>query len=416
VDAPIYGVPGDELRLYRSGTPDHWDRLPASGRAKAGVTVGELTDGTALLVWSDWADGMHWGVASESGLADRGILPTYGRWPNDPHLRARPSGGFWLSWGSDLSFDGFATFANGSWSPPGRFSAAYQHPLDQHEVMQTAMSQDAGEYPAVAWAALVNGYVATMCALIPSDTGFTEAVDLGYTADGFDPTVARDRNGDVWVAWWSYSGGTYWTHSYTAATSSPPRLSGAGRARTVAWTLTGPAPETWWAVLRAVNGGAFESVARVRAGSSLEMSFTDQPPAANLLAYKIRRECVDTRYVWESPVVTVGAGSRPPIYLGPPIGAPGGGETEPMGTDGERRMAGLQFSLSGAKSGPLAVRIYDLQGRVVLERAGTARGGQEPFALDLSEARRALATGIYFLRVSDASGRASNAVRFVILK
>jgi hypothetical protein len=79
-------------------------------------------------------------------------------------------------------------------------------------------------------------------------------------------------------------------------------------------------------------------------------------------------------------------------------------------------MAGLQLSLSGAEAGPLAVRVYDLQGRVVLERAGTARGGQEPFAVDLTEARRTLAPGIYFLRVSDAAGRASNAVRFVILK
>jgi hypothetical protein len=280
------------------------------------------------------------------------------------------------------------------------------------------MSQDAGEYPAVAWAAQVSGDVATMCALIPSDTGFTEAVDLGYTREGLDPTVARDRNGDVWVAWWSYSGGTYWTHSYTIATSSPPRLSATGGTRTVAWTLSEPAPETWWAVLRAVNGGAFESVGRVRAGPSLEMSWTDSPPPAALLSYKIRRECLDTRYVWESQAITVGAGARAPIYLGPPVNVPGdpGGGTGETGVPEDRRWNRLQLSMSGAEAGLLAVRVYDLQGRAVLERSGMARGGVEPFELDLAEARRTLATGIYFLRVSDASGRMSNAVRFVILK
>ncbi len=52
----------------------------------------------------------------------------------------------------------------------------------------------------------------------------------------------------------------------------------------------------------------------------------------------------------------------------------------------------------------------------MLSRSSVARGGAEPFEMDLAEARRTLAAGIYFLRVSDASGRSSNAVRFVILK
>ena len=148
------------------------------------------------------------------------------------------------------------------------------------------------------------------------------------------------------------------------------------------------------------------------------MSWTDAPPTANLLAYKIRRECVDTRYVWESAAVTLGAAARPPIYLGPPISLPGdlSGDTGQAGLPEHRRWNRLQLSLNGAQAGPLAARVYDLQGREVLQRSCTARGGQEPFELDLAEARRTLPAGIYFLRVSDATGRASNAVRFVILK
>ena len=125
VDAPIYGVPGDELRLYLSRVPNQWERVPAVGRAVYGVTVGELNDASALVVWSDLADGMHWGVADGSGLVEKGFLTAFAPWPfvpNNPQLRPRPSGGFWLSWGPNDPGAGIARFTNGSWSAPGRLS------------------------------------------------------------------------------------------------------------------------------------------------------------------------------------------------------------------------------------------------------------------------------------------------------
>ena len=63
VDAPIYGVPGDELRLYRSELAGPWQRVPANGLAGNGVTVGELTEASALVVWSDRHDGIQIGRA-----------------------------------------------------------------------------------------------------------------------------------------------------------------------------------------------------------------------------------------------------------------------------------------------------------------------------------------------------------------
>jgi len=60
--------------------------------------------------------------------------------------------------------------------------------------------------------------------------------------------------------------GIWFTHAYTAATTSTPRIEPAAGDRVVRWTLSEPAPETWWAVLRAPEQGAFEEVARVRAG------------------------------------------------------------------------------------------------------------------------------------------------------
>src|SRR5207247_257446 len=132
----LYGTPSDELRLYRSAAPGQWDRLPASGRARIGVTVGELTDASALVVWSDSQEGMRWGVADGQGLVERGILAGSGSSigvPIEPRLRPRPSGGFWLTWGPYFdSSPRIASFANGAWSAPGQLTCGYAHPLDQN--------------------------------------------------------------------------------------------------------------------------------------------------------------------------------------------------------------------------------------------------------------------------------------------
>jgi len=370
---------GEILRVFSSTALRSWRETRLGDLGYPGVALAPLDDTTAVLAAvAPGPSGEHgiglWRV-DDSGVAYTGLFtPGFNR----PRFRPRPSGGLWLAWATSAPYIALTTYRSGALVSPDTVRSTYRSAPDWAYMSTTPdLSRDGGEYPALAWEADLQTGGSVLCVSVPTDQGFTLADEIPGAASGL-PTVARDLNGDVWVGSWEYFDTANWTHTYTIATCSPPRLSGAGRARTVAWTLSEPAPETWWAVLRAVNGGAFESVARVRAGSSLEMSFADVSPAANLLAYKIRRECVDTRYAWESAVATLGAGSRPPIYLGPPIGAPwdAGGDTEPTGSGGERRMAGLQFSLSGAEAGPLAVRIYDLQGRVVLERAGTARGGR----------------------------------------
>jgi hypothetical protein len=125
--------------------------------------------------------------------------------------------------------------------------------------------------------------------------------ELQNDDDGILPTVARDPNGDVWVAFWRYSmNGVFWTHTYTRATSSTPVVYSQGTTQLVTWTLSEPAPETWWVVLREIADGGYEAVARVRAGSSTDMSWRGTSPPSGTLHYRIRRECLDTRFQWLS--------------------------------------------------------------------------------------------------------------------
>jgi hypothetical protein len=208
------------------------------------------------------------------------------------------------------------------------------------------------------------------------------------------PYVARDRNGDAWVAWRTRPPGiVHWTHTYVSATTSTPVVSGVGRDRTVSWTLSEPAPESWWAVLRARGSGAFEPVARVRAGPGLEVSWTDVSPPAGVLRYRIRRESVDARYRWESEEAWWPPQSTRPLVLS--------------------RLGEGRLELSGAVAGPLDVRLYDLQGRRVLRREARSQGsGRDTIALDVA----GLKPGIYFASVRDASGRVANPVKLVLLQ
>src|SRR5262249_43557094 len=115
------------------------------------------------------------------------------------------------------------------------------------------------------------------------------------------PTVVRDRNGDVWAAFWRLTmSGIFITHTYTRATTTRPVVSAQGSHQLVQWTLSEPAPETWWAVLRSVDGGPYELASRVRAGAGVQMSWDDSLPPSGTLSYRIRRECVDTRFEWLS--------------------------------------------------------------------------------------------------------------------
>jgi hypothetical protein len=197
----------------------------------------------------------------------------------------------------------YSIYRDGIWSEPESLSCAYRRPFG-HYTKSNDLSRDAGEFPVVAWSADdARTMVQTVCVCVPTDSGFTIADELEGSESGVLPVVTRDRNGDVWVAWSVFreATGMRWTHTYTTATTNTPEVVDERIKHVLKWRLSEPAPETWWAVLRSRDGGRYEEAARVRANASRDMEWIDSTRVSGVLRYKIRRESVDARYLWESP-------------------------------------------------------------------------------------------------------------------
>jgi hypothetical protein len=392
----------DGARVLYSDSPGVWHDIVAPlGAGYAGVAITTLDDTRALVAWPT-NQGMGWGIAGGTAWNFGGYIPQSG-FDSSPLFRPRPSGGHWLAWGNYGSTLGLASYAEGNWAGPESLLCDFADPSSIYYTDAPDLSRDGAELPAVAWNYYDGSTGATgICVCVPSEAGFGAGQRLAGSSQGILPTVARDRNGDVWVAWWKRYDGIFWTHTYTTATAAGLRVTGVPRTRMVSWTLSGPAPETWWAVLRAAGSGPYEVVARVRAGPSQEMSWTDAPPPPGAARYRIRRECVDTRHRWESEEASWPAKVKPtPLAVRVQNPAVDGGE----------------LSLTGAAAGPVQVWLYDLQGRRVMRATFMASGsGEDTLRLDWSAASPRPSPGIYLLRVMDAEGHTSEPVKLVILR
>jgi hypothetical protein len=398
---------GKGVHFFYSDQPDRWRRRYIAGDpfGNVGLTVAPLLDSTAIVVGGNSVGQLEWGLLVGSLWEGRGAVLPNELFSNRPQFRRRPSGGLRMAWGSgyyEVRGDHLPmlTFRQGEWTEPESLRCNYA-PAGGYFSDSPDLSSDGGEYPAVAWGVRPStGGQTSICVCVPTDSGFTVADQLPGSLGGIIPRVARDRNGDAWVAWWRFYDGMFWVHSYTTATSATPIVEPTGPHRTVRWTQSEPAPETWWAVLRAGGTGEFAPVARVRAGPGLDMSWTDRFPTASSLLYRIRRESVDRRYEWTSAATRWPPVERVPILLWVASGA-------------DTRKARIEFS--GAAAGPATLALYDLQGRRVLERGFTASGAErDSFELDLGVATPRLAAGIYFAHLRDAAGATSPAAKLVV--
>lgn len=387
-----------KVHLYWSDGPAAWREADIGLPYGYAVGVASLDDTTTLVAWTN-PSGMWCGILRGEQWTPTGLI--IGRYPYRVRLRSRPSGGQWVAGATAEPHIEVKRYLDGTWSAPESLIAPYRSPRRGAITMDVDLSRDGGEYPAVAWD-YQNYYTGEegVCACVPTDSGFGACDDLG--GNGGLPMIARDRNGDVWVAWWGYGITASWLHTYTRATASTPVVMGAGRNRVVAWQLSEPAPETWWAVLRARDEGEFEPVARVRAGASAAMSWRDGSPPRGVLRYRIRRESVDKRYEWVSGIAQWPRKCRKPLPL------------TLVSAAGSSR---IELSLEGAVVGLVELQVYDLQGRSVMRQDVTVRGAsQERLSLDLSSSDRRLPAGVYFARVKDISGAESNAVKLVVLR
>jgi hypothetical protein len=394
-----------------SDTSGTWHNLPAINLQSDHLTLAPLSDTTALLVHAGYP-GLAWARLEGASWAETGNLDPRPLQAAHPRFRFRPSGGLWLLW-TERSRVHISSYRDGQWSRGDSLTCVHPDGGTYWSAWCDA-SRDTAERPVLAWGDLGVGttYRDVGCVAFPTDSGWAQGEEIPGSENLFTtPYITRDRNGDVWAAW-RILRETYnrWTHTYVTAITDTPRLVADAQGRPgLSWSLSVPAPESWWAVLRAQGEGEFESVARLQAGANTAMNWTDASPPSGTLRYHIRRESVDARYRWES-----GEANWP---LDVPPGPGGSDPLRLVRLSAHPFASGARFEILNAREGPLIVRIYDLRGRLVLQLQALAGGsGRDTIEVELGSASPVLGAGLYLLRVVDAAGRLSPSAKLVLLR
>jgi hypothetical protein len=378
--------------------------VPETPRAgNDGVALGALDDSTALVVWAgDNPTLFGWGVARDTVLTPQ--LYPHGPAGMHPVLRPDAEGTWWLALGMGIADSSVVVlrYRQDVWEPPDTLTCLHLVPGDWHETYNPTLSFDGHVVPTAAWRIAYYPLQTSVCVCFPTDSSYGECEELQTGGADGAPVVARDHNGDVWLAWWRRLTGTYWTHTYTRATCTTPTLAVGADRPSLRWLLSEPAPGSWWAVLRAEPGGEFEPVARVRAGAGIEMTWTDTSArVGEVLRYGIRRECLDQRYEWLSEEA----------LWWPRIASVHLSMTGPHPVTGP-----FEVEVLGAPAGRVTLTLYDVQGRAVSrEHTWVSGSGRDVLRVE-AVAREEVHAGVYFVRARHANGRESNAVRLVVLR
>lgn len=365
------------------------------------VYCAPANDTTALIVAA--GQGVRWGHFSGGRWTPGGELSPWvdGAMPGP----LRPAEfGYWVVWTSGDRDVHLARYENGSISA-WRDTVTASYPPSLYEVTDAVdVSQDPRPRPVLAWMAYGDDGVERLYVSWPNADGWDTAEAVPQARAGGHQRVARDENGDVWLAWFSYYGwGICWTHTYTAAVCDTPVVGEDHGRPKLTWTLDRDANETWWTVWRSENGGEFERIARLEAGADRTMSHVDPTaPTGVTLRYRVRRECKDVRYQWTSA------------------------ESEWLPRETRLALSLLtrnpatefvEAEVLGAVAGELVLQLHDLQGRVVASRRSVASGsGRDALRLDLGSGQGSLRPGVYLLRVRSADGRISRGMKLAVVR
>lgn len=390
-----------------------WNRIrtPPEARFASGVypAVAAEGDSTCIVVWYDGSNdspGLTWGVVNDTGWVRPPELIQRFLAGDRPVMKRLPSGDLMVLYGNKDSVSVLRTLRGNTWSgiTALRWSFPTSQQVDQYFMYSADMSLDHRPLP-VLTATSYNSRNGSQVAhvAVPDSGRYARGEWIPGSLGAGLPFVARDENGDVWLAWSKFHDGAFWLHSYVTSTCEAPTLSeAAGRPR-LSWMLSDRTPESAWRVLRSADDNPFEPLERVIAGDGLELTYVDStaPPGARL-RYRIRRESRDTRYVWESEssmewhprtrVLSMRLASANPSP------------------------AGLQFELTGANAGNLELRILDLQGRTMLRRKQASSGlGRDVMFVSPAESAR-LRAGVYLARVRASDGAESRAVKVAVVR
>lgn len=378
-------------RFFRSDAPGSWLEIGNNDLGSIGGATAMVATGpdSVLVVIPKFLRGLVWGWLSDTTFIEEGLL-SQSPLEAYPKLRRRPSGGYWLVWGEGDSLLFARCFRGGAWTETETLRVALPGGV-RHFFYDSVPSHDDEEFPAV----MTEGYGISgdnpdhIFISFPTDSGFGVAERVEATRGSRIQTMGMDENGDVWLAWWVILDGLFWTHSYTKSTAAAPIVTEVNGVPTLSWRLSEPSPRTWWGVMRSVDGGPFERVARVRAGPGEALSWADSSaPTDARIEYAIRRESRDVRYQ-----VTSGAATWEPRRAVLELSIRGPNPSSPR----------LELEVVGASAGPLEARVYDLQGRVVASQQFRALGsGRDVLTLSLG---RAVPSGLYIVGVRSHDGR-----------
>jgi len=134
---------------------------------------------------------------------------------------------------------------------------------------------------------------------------------------------------------------------------------------------------------------------------SARLSYTHITREGDSFYYFARITQADGDRIWTAPVWVRRSGEAGPVA----ISAPGFARTEGLQLWPNPAHDAIGFRLNVREAGTLMVKIYDMQGREVLQAAPALWTGDNRVSLDI----RALRPGMYMLTLSNAAGRISEA-------
>lgn len=396
------------LRLFRSSRPGGaWSEMEMPGNGSYGTTIAALDDTSALAVWAN--------VFEIQSAIIRGsevqLVPVPQNLekevPERPKLRWRPAGGHWMAWAMKLPYVKITHFDGTSWAVPESIHCNYTSGNPASYIGQSPdLSQDSYDRPVVAWSAYGSNGRSVICVSCPTESGYPIAEELPVSHDGFLASPARDENGDVWLSWWKYYDGAFWTHSYTAVVVENALISPSPQGPRISWTLSGPAPESWWSILRSGADSTYAVVGRVRAGPTRTVEWTDASATPGFYLYRIRRDCKNSRYE---------------TLTDPIPGTVDAQVSEPFGIrleGGHPARQAARVRVVGAAPGPVIVEVFDVRGRRVASVEGNA-GSEGVVSVNLAADKGGFggrpSAGLYFARARDARGQISSTLKLVYL-
>ncbi len=204
-------------------------------------SIAELSDTTAVVLLSDPAGGgRRWGLIR--GTVFELIAEISHPW-GQGELRIGKGGELLSAW-TMFNTVAVSSLQLDSWDPGLEIACDYLTGVHGKVTGVMDMSREPDQDPAIVWSYQdFTGGPPGLCACLSQGGEFPTAENVAVNVGFGYPSVARDRNGDAWIAWWGYDTPgiqLHWMHSYTRATASQPTVTNIGGRLEVHWSLSEP--------------------------------------------------------------------------------------------------------------------------------------------------------------------------------